>query len=142
MPEYSLIKKHLNFHYAWVVLICSMVLILILATIRQSFGVFIEPLVADHGWSRGAVSLAYSILFVSAAASSLGLAPFCERNGTRRALLLGVAGFCAGVVLLGTATTLWQLYLYYGLLCGGLTFLINIIIPVAVTRWFARVAGE
>lgn len=141
MPEYSQIKKHLNFHYAWVVLTCSMVLIVILATIRQSFGVLIEPLVADHGWSRGAVSLAYSVLFVSAAASSLGLAPFFERGGTRRTLLLGVASFCTGVVLLGTATTLWQLYLYYGLLCGGLTFLINIIIPVAVTRWFARRAG-
>ena len=115
-----------------------MVLIVILATIRQSFGVFIGPLVADHGWSRGAVSVAYAILFVSAAASSLGLAPFCERSGSRRTLLLSVASFCTGVVLLGSGTTLWQLYLYYGLLYGGLTFLINIIIPVAVTRWFAR----
>jgi MFS family permease len=141
MPENSLISKHLNFHYAWVVLICSMGITVLASTVRQSFGVFIDPLVAAHGWSRGEVSLAYSVLFISASTSAFGLGPLCERIGTRRILLVGVVGFCTGVVLLGTATALWQLYLYYGVFCGGLGFLMNIVLPVTITRWFARKGG-
>jgi MFS family permease len=141
VPEYQASRKPLNFHYAWVILTCSMILIVLSAIVRQSFGVFVDPLVEAYGWSRGAVSLAYSVAFVCAAVSSIALGPFCERIGTRRTLLLCVASFCAGVILLGTANALWQLYLYYGVLCGGLGFLMNIVIPVALTRWFARGAG-
>ncbi len=141
MPENPLIRKHLNFHYAWVVLACSMGIIVLASTVRQSFGVFIDPLVAAHGWSRGEVSLAYSVLFICASTSALGLGPLCDRIGARRVLLVGVVGFCTGVVLLGTVTALWQLYLYYGVLCGGLGFLMNIVLPVAITRWFARKVG-
>jgi MFS family permease len=141
MPKSPLIRKHLNFHYAWVVLTCSMVLIVLSAVVRQSFGVFIEPLVTAHGWSRGSVSLAYAIAFLCASVSSFGLGSLCERLGARRILLAGVVSFSIGVVLLGTVTALWQLYLYYGLLCGGVGFLMNIVIPVTLTRWFAKGAG-
>jgi MFS family permease len=136
-----MVKKTLNFHYAWVVLTCSMILIVLSATVRQSFGVFIEPLVTAHGWSRGSVSLAYAIAFLCASASSFGLGGLCERLGARHILLAGVISFCAGVVLLGTVSTLWQFYLYYGVLCGGVGFLMNIVIPVTLTRWFAKGAG-
>lgn len=141
MPENSQIRKRLNFHYAWVVLACSMVLIVLSASVKQSFGVLIEPLVEAYGWSRGAVSLTYSVAFVTAAASSFCLGPFCDRIGARRIVLLGVVCFGAGAILLGTAKALWQLYLYYGVLCGGLSFLLNIVIPVSLTRWFERGAG-
>jgi MFS family permease len=141
MNKQRMMKKPLNVHYAWVVLTCSMVLIVLSATVRQSFGVFIEPLVTTHGWSRGSVSLAYAIAFLCASASSFGLGSMCERLGARRILLVGVISFCAGVVLLGTVSALWQLYLYYGLLCGGVGFLMNIVIPVTLTRWFTKGAG-
>jgi MFS family permease len=118
-----------------------MVLIVLSSLVRQSFGVFIEPLVTAHGWSRGSVSLAYAIAFLCASACSFGLGSLCERLGARRILLAGVVSFCTGVVLLGTVTALWQLYLYYGLLCGGVGFLMNIVIPVTLTRWFAKGAG-
>jgi MFS family permease len=141
MSQFPPCRQRLRFHYAWVVLICAMVLIVLSAAIRQSFGVFIDPLVTAYGWSRGAVSLAYSLSFISAMAVSLGVGPVSERIGPRRLLLLSVVSFTAGVMLMGTATALWQFYLYFGLLCGGVGYLLNIVIPVAITRWFARSVG-
>lgn len=131
-----------RFHYAWVVLASAMAMGGLQAMVRQSFGVFIDPLVEAHGWSRGDISLAYSISFVGAVIVSLGLRPLLERTlGVRGMLLVSVAGITTGLMLTGTATTLWQLYLYYGLLFGGLGFLMNIVMPVAITRWFGRGMG-
>ncbi len=112
------------------------------AMVRQSFGVFIDPLVEQYGWSRGDISLAYSVSFVGAVVASLGLRPLLERIlGIRRMLLLSIAGITGGLMLTGTASTLWQLYLYYGLFFGCLGFLLNIVMPVAITRWFGKGMG-
>ncbi|MDP6347218.1 MAG: MFS transporter, partial [Dehalococcoidia bacterium] len=112
-------------HYAWVVLVSGMALSGLQAMVRQSFGVFIDPLVDQFGWSRGDISLAYSVSFVGAVAASLGLGSMTERIGPRRMVLLGIAGISTGLMLTATITTLWQLYLYYGLVFGGTGFLLN-----------------
>ena len=128
-------------HYAWVVLVSGMALSGLQAMVRQSFGVFIDPLVDQFGWSRGDISLAYSVSFVGAVAASLGLGSLTERIGPRRMVLLGIAGISTGLMLTATITTLWQLYLYYGLVFGGTGFLLNVVIPVAITRWFSKGMG-
>lgn len=141
MTQPRLSAKTRRSHYAWVVLISAMAMGALSAEVRQSFGVFIDPLVETYGWSRGAISLAYSAAFVGSVVVSLAFGSSIERIGTRRVLLMGVAGIISGLVLTGTATTLWQLYLYYGLLFGGLGFLLNVVIPVAITHWFAKGVG-
>lgn len=141
MSDSSPSSRGHEFHYAWLVLICAFAFTSLYSLVRHSFGVFIDPLVETHGWSRGDISLAYSAMFISAAAVSLGLGPLTERLGARRMMLLGIAGTTSGLLLTGTVTALWQLYLYYGLLFGGLGVLLNVVIPVAVTRWFAKSVG-
>ncbi len=141
MPSRHFTTERLKFHYAWVLLASSMVMIALSSTVRHSFGVFIDPLVEEYGWSRGDISLAYSISFISAAAISLGLGSLTERIEDRYTLLFSIASLTLGVALTGTTSSLWQLYLYYGLIFGGLGFLIIIIIPVAITRWFNKWVG-
>ncbi|MDP6100787.1 MAG: MFS transporter [Dehalococcoidia bacterium] len=141
MTTLQVSPKGRRLHYAWVVLVSGMALASLQAMVRQSFGVFIDPLVDQFGWSRGDISLAYAISFVGAVAASLGLGSLTERIGARRIMLLGIAGISTGLMLTATVSTLWQLYLYYGLIFGGLGFLLNVVIPVAVTRWFGKGVG-
>src|SRR5690606_25479728 len=56
------LKKH-GFHYAWVVLAAACVLNVVARADQSSFGVFIDPLVEQFGWSRGEISFAYSLAF-------------------------------------------------------------------------------
>ncbi len=59
--------KH-KLHYAWVILIAAGVLSVVSRADAASFGVFIDPLVKLYGWSRGEVSLSYSLAFLSGVA--------------------------------------------------------------------------
>jgi sugar phosphate permease len=80
-----------------------------------AFGVFFKPLLAEFGWSRatvsGATSLAYLMMgFLGVVAGSLN-----DRFGPR--IVMAVSGvFCGfGYLLLSQIDSVWQLYLFYGL---------------------------
>jgi OFA family oxalate/formate antiporter-like MFS transporter len=66
------------------------------------------------GWSRDPTSLAYSISFLSTIPITLIVGWLGETFGVRRVVMMSslIVGF--GLMLTGTITQLWQLYLYYG----------------------------
>ncbi|MEE9201755.1 MAG: MFS transporter, partial [Dehalococcoidia bacterium] len=130
-----------RFHYAWVVLGSAMTISGISSGVRNAFGVLIDPLVEQYGWSVGAISLAYSLEFLSAVGVSLAAGVAADRVGARKVLLVTVAAFTSGLMLTGTITQLWQFYLYFGVLAGGLGIMGSVVVPVMVTRWFARRTG-
>ena len=129
-------------HYAWVVLACAVAMATVAAGIRNSFAVLVDPLVAQYGWSRGDISVAYALVYVSAVALSLLAGAVADRYGSRRVILAGSLLFTAGMLLTGTATQLWQFYVYYGVLLGGLgTTIFTMLLPVVLTRWFHARTG-
>ena len=129
-------------HYAWVVLACAVAMATVAAGIRNSFAVLVDPLVAQYGWSRGDISVAYALVYVSAVALSLLAGAVADRYGSRRVILAGSLLFTAGMLLTGTATQLWQFYIYYGVLLGGLgTTIFTMLLPVVLTRWFHARTG-
>ncbi|MBI4307727.1 MAG: MFS transporter [Chloroflexi bacterium] len=129
-------------HYAWVVLACTMAVATVASGIRLSFGVFIDPLVEQYGWSRGEISVAYALVFLSAAPLTLVAGWLADTYGPRRIILAGAFLFTFGMILTGTATQLWQFYVYYGVLLGGLgTTLFTMLLPVVLTRWFQARMG-
>jgi MFS family permease len=130
-----------QFHYAWVVLGSAMTISGISSGVRNAFGVLIDPLVEQYGWSVGAISLAYSLEFLAAVGVSLAAGAVADRVGARKVLLVTVAAFTSGLMLTGTITQLWQFYLYFGVLAGGLGIMGSVVMPVMVTRWFARRTG-
>lgn len=129
-------------HYAWIVLVAGMTMNAISGGEGQSFGVFIDPLVDQFGWSRGAISLAYSLMFLTSVPVSLGAGWLADRVGGRRLVFFGAVMFIIANLLVGTIGQLWQFYLFYGLLLGGLSRSIFSLIPiVTVTRWFQSRLG-
>lgn len=65
-----------------------------------------------------------------------------DRYGPRRVILTGVVLMGTGNVLIGTTGSLWQLYLFYGLI-GGAGFTASTLLPVSilVLRWFWQSRG-
>ncbi|MEE8353230.1 MAG: MFS transporter [Dehalococcoidales bacterium] len=129
-------------HYAWIVLAAVMVVSMVTAGVRISFGVLIDPLVEGYGWSRGDVSLAYTLQFLVGIPAVLVIGRLAERISPRRLVLAGGVIFTAGLLLIGTISQLWQFQLYFGVLVGGLGAApFTVLLPVLLSRWFARRLG-
>jgi MFS family permease len=106
-----------------------------------AFGVFFNPLMEEFGWSRAAISGASSMAFFSMGIFGMIIGRLNDSFGPRRlmsvaALLLGL-----GCVLMGRLDTLWELYLYYGLIFGMGLSAIDVIALTTIARWFSHRRG-
>ncbi|MGB2826829.1 MAG: MFS transporter [Dehalococcoidales bacterium] len=106
-----------------------------------AFGVFFKPLLADFGWSRATLSGAQSMALIIAGILGILVGRLNDRVGPR--IVMTVAGFFfgLGLILMSGLDSVWQLYLFYGVIVGiGLSSID--IIPLSTTaRWFVRRRG-
>src|SRR6266478_10138359 len=84
-----------------------------------SVGVFMEPLETTFGWGRGQIAQGILYSWVMFGAFSLMFGALSDRFGLQRLVLIGGLMFGAGMLGLSRMQTLWQLYVFHGLLVGG-----------------------
>lgn len=101
-------------------------------------GVFIDPLTRLHGWSKGEISGAITVLFVGTALCGVVVGRTLDRRGPRGVLLLGAASMSSSLFVLGHIGALWQLYADYLWMAVGYTCLSSIPVSWLVARWFVR----
>ena len=131
-----------SLHYAWIVLAAACVLSIAARADSASFGVFVEPLVALFGWSRGDISFAYALAFLLGLPATIAMGWLGDRFGARPLMLAASLLISVGTILLGTITELWQFYLYYALFVGSMGHAaFTVLLPVILTRWFKRHMG-
>ncbi len=129
-------------HPAWVVLIAVTVCMMASSGLRSVFGVYIKPLEAEFGWTRGALSgvAAISLLLLGAAGPFAGR--LADRWGPRRVILPSLVLLGVGSIGAAAVSALWQLYLTTGLLmgigAGGLGLATG---SVIAARWFEARRG-
>lgn len=131
-----------RFHYAWVAIAVTFLVMLITAAIRSAPGVMMVPLESEFGWSRTAIS---SALAINLALFGL-MGPFAAaamlRFGLRRTVLVALALLSAGVALSGLMTRSWQLQLLWGVLVGCATGATAMTLGASVVnRWFVSHRG-
>ena len=129
-------------HPAWIVLVAVTVCMMASSGLRSVFGVYIKPLEAEFGWTRGALSgvAAISLLLLGAAGPFAGR--LADRWGPRRVIVLSLIMLGGGSIGAAAVHTLWQLYVTTGLLmgvgAGGLGLATG---SVIVSRWFEARRG-
>lgn len=87
------------------ILIASSIVLFLSFTIRASFGVFQIPIAADLGWLRSEFSLAIAIQNLAWGIATPLFGAFAERLGDRRAIIIGVLLYAAGMVFSAFSTT-------------------------------------
>ncbi len=128
-------------HYAWVMIAVAAAMRLSASAVRTSFSVLVPRLVEAFGWSYGAVGLglalqwAFSGLF-GPAAGWLG-----DRYGIRRTMLLGAVMFMGFMVLTSRMTSIWEFYLFYGILLSAALAVFQVPLTASLTMWFQRNLG-
>ncbi|MCD4676569.1 MAG: MFS transporter, partial [Desulfobacula sp.] len=133
--------KRAPFFYGYTIIVAGFFIQTVVWGISNSFGIFFDPLIKEFGWSRATISGAASLGFLVHGASSILLGNFNDRFGPR--LIMSACGLFLGLgfLLMGTLNSVWQLYLFYGLIAsiglGGID-----VIPLStVSRWFQKKRG-
>lgn len=131
-----------GFFYGWVIAGASCVLMSVSYGSGLTLAVFLKPLTAEFGWSRGVTSLAYSFNMVLAGCFAPLMGTLSDRIGVRKVALFGAGLIGLGLALTSQIHSPWHLYLFQGLLMGGLGYG-ALAAPLAanINRWFTRRAG-
>jgi len=98
--------------------------------------VFLAPISADTGWSRGGIGFAMTLNFLTMGLSSAVWGGLSDRYGPRMILLLGVLLLGAGLALSGQVSSLLQFQAVYGLLIGVAAGSLMVPLMSTVTLWF------
>lgn len=131
-----------GFFYGWVIVGASCVLMSVSYGSGLTLAVFLKPLTSEFGWSRGVTSLAYSFNMLLAGCFAPLMGYLSDRIGVRKVALFGAGLVGLGLALTSQIHSPWHLYLFQGLLMGGLGYG-ALAAPLAanVNRWFTRRAG-
>jgi MFS family permease len=109
---------------------------------RYNMTAFLPFIMSELGWARETIGLAQSLAIWLYALFVLLSGVLVDRIGSRKTFLIGGAITILGWVLLSTAQSPWQLYLYYGVLLALAVALTHYVPLLATTRkWFGKRAG-
>ena len=135
----EVVRGRRRIYYGWWILAAALVLVGMTNGVSfWSFGLFINPLEDEFGWSRASVSLGISLSLLLSGLAAPWIGRLVDSRGPRRVILAGTVLTIATYVLLATTQELWQWYAYMAL-NGAVRHLIFIIPAMTlVSRWFAR----
>ena len=106
-----------------------------------SFGLYVDPLEEQFGWSRTEVSLGFSTSLLFSGLSAPLVGRWIDARGPRLAIIVGASLTAATYLLLATTTELWQWYAYNSLNAVFRQMMFFIPFQALISRWFDRKRG-
>ena len=138
---YNLIIAGQHVHYAWVIVGVAAVMRLFSSSFRSSSSILIPRLVESFGWSYGAVGFGFALQWVVSGMLGPSAGWLGDRYGARVTMTIGALLFIAGMVLTGFMTSLWQFYLFFGIILSASMGIFQVPLTASVTMWFKRHLG-
>jgi MFS family permease len=136
IPRTSRVES--KYFYGYIIVAVAFVIMLISLGINTAFGIFFDPLLDEFGWTRAMISVAYSISSALTGVLGIAMGLLTDKFGPR--YVLTISGFLLGLgyMLISQVNTLWQFYLFYGVIVGISNggFWIPLLSPII--RWFVQ----
>jgi MFS family permease len=121
----------------WFVAALAFVVLGFTRGLHSSFGVFYVALLDAFGWSRGATAGVFSMVLVVDAILSPVVGHLLDRFGTKKIVCSGCFILASGLLLSSAINSLWQLYLFFGLISAvGITFTGMVPHVFLISEWF------
>jgi MFS family permease len=126
------------FYGWWIVGIAAFLLTLMSLTVFQGLGTILVALERQFGWSRTALSGAFSLARVEGAILGPVEGFLVDRIGTRKMVLIGYTLMGLGFIWLGQVETLWEFYASFLTITLGSGLGGWLAIIAMVNNWFTR----
>ncbi len=103
----------------------------------ESYAVFLLPLEREFGWSRSQLTSVYALYLLVGGLTAPLVGTVLDRLGPRTVYPAGLAVLAVAYLLASTLASLWQFYLYAGVLIGLGVALVGMI-PASglLARWY------
>jgi MFS family permease len=131
-------KKQSRFFYGYIVVMAGALVMTIAWGTNRSFGVFLEAMLREFGWTRAAISASFTFNVLITGILAIFIGRLTDRFGPR--LIVAGCGLFLGLsyILTSQLQSLTQFYIFYGILGGiGMS---GMIVPMMslVIRWFMK----
>ena len=130
--------KSRRLHYSWLLVIVSSGIAFINSIVPFTFGVFLKPLAAEFQTGRAIISGARSLNGVLSGLLGIGIGRLNDRYGPRILVTLNGILIGLGLLLMSRAGSIWQTYLFYGVIIALGISCFQIPIYSTIPRWFDR----
>lgn len=101
-----------------VVLVCAAIILTLALGVRQTFGLFLQPMSAELGWGRGHFSFAFALSNLLWGLAQPVFGVWADKQGSGRVVAVSALLYAAGLALLPLSTTPLMLDFSAGLLIG------------------------
>jgi sugar phosphate permease len=129
-------------HYGWVMIAVTFVVALCSAGALGMLGALLLPVQREFGWETASISGALAVRLLIYGLMGPFAAALLQRYGLQRVVAVALGLVIAGCLLSTTMSTIWQLWLFWGLLIGvgsGMTALV--LGATVASRWFVAHRG-
>ncbi len=130
-----------KFHYGFIIAAACFSIQAIGVGSYVAYGVFFNPLMSEFGWSRAIISGASSLAFFIMGLFGIFVGRLNDRFGPRKLMRITAVFLGLGYLLMSKLTTVWQLYLFYGIIFGIGLSSIDIVALSTIARWFSEKRG-
>jgi len=132
-----------RFFYGWVVVLAVWFIMFFCAAAQiGSFPVFFGELLDHFDWSRGSLSLGFTLNMLLMAVFGLLAGVMTNRIGPKRTVIIGAVIGGTSMALISFTSQPWHFYITYGLLLPiGIAMAFFIPTVTTVRRWFSRKAA-
>lgn len=132
-----------RFFYGYWILTAAFIILFIMSGCGfYIFGLFVAPLQEELGWSRAAIMTANTVLAFTRGIASFLVGRIIDRHNPRWIILGGSLVSGLGLVLLSITNSLWQFYLFYGIIGVGIAAMGIIPVTAIVLNWFQKRRGS
>ncbi len=106
-----------------------------------AFGLYVDPMEQEFGWSRAEVSAGFSVSLAISGLSGPLIGRWVDARGARSAILIGAIMTALTYLLLATTNSLWQWFLYLSINAVFRQLMFFIPFQALISRWFDRKRG-
>ena len=136
------IKSLGRLYFGWYILASSFTILFFNSGARTSFGVLFKPMIAELGWNRGQISLAFFLNMIFSAFSIIVSGKLYDRYGPKWVIAISSVFFSFGYMLIFFIDSLWQFYICYGILAAlGMGGTSVPLFAALISKWFTKWRG-
>lgn len=135
-------KGTLRIAYGWYIVAASFLILFFNSGARYSFGIMIKPMIQELGWSRSALSLAFSLNMIVFAFSLTVVGRVYDRYGPKWVIVVSTLFLSLGHMVISSLESLWLFVFFYGVVSAvGLGGTSLGFFAAVMSKWFEKRRG-